>query len=94
MVTVWYPSHLTVELGKKVPNMPKAPDYIKKWNTYQTPDGKNGFKQYHIIMVEKGRGDDALIEIGKILRPFWETEGCDLTIEPLYGMKDSFKVLA
>ncbi len=94
MVTLWYPSHITAELGKIIPKMPKIPEYIKKWNTYQTPAGKDGFKQYHLIMVEKGRGDEALIDIGKVLRPFWEKEGVNLIIEPVYGQKDSFKVLA
>ena len=44
--------------------------------------------------MEKGKGDDAIIDIGKILRLFWEMEGVDLIIEPVYGQKDSFKVLA
>jgi len=94
MVTLWYPSHLTAKLGEIVPKMPKIPDYIKKWKIYQTPAGKNGFKQYHLMFIEKGKGDDALVDVGKILRPFWEQEGVDLTIEPVYGQKDSFKVFA
>ena len=44
-------------------------------------------------MVEKGNADEALLEISKIIAPFWKIEGFAMKIEPVMGMKDAIKVL-
>jgi len=44
-------------------------------------------------MIEKGKGDEAQIDIGKILNPFSEVEGYSMKSEVVLGARDSFKIL-
>ena len=44
-------------------------------------------------MVEKGKGDEAQIDIGKILNTFSEVEGYSMKSEVVLGARDSFKIL-
>ncbi|MEJ2279185.1 MAG: hypothetical protein P8Y70_15785 [Candidatus Lokiarchaeota archaeon] len=95
MVTCWYPA----KNGKKVPEVmktaPKLPEYIKKWQLFGTTDGKNGFKVYNLIMIEKGKSDEALIFIAKMQQHFiTNVEGYTWKIEPLMSVKDSMKMFS
>ena len=93
MVTQWIPYHKTnewFEIFKKVKG--SLPSYIKKWQMFSTPDKELGFKGYNIIMVEKGNADDALIEISRLIAPFWKIEGFAMKIEVVTGLKDSLKI--
>lgn len=94
IVTQWIPYHKTeewFEAFKKVAG--KLPSFIKKWQTFATPDVARGIKGYNVIMVEKGNADEALVEIAKLFAPFWKIEGFAMKIEPVMGMKDAIKVL-
>jgi len=94
MVSQWTPYNKTdewFEIFKKV--VGKLPSYIKRWDTFATPDGDHGIKGYNVIMVEKGNADEALIEISKLIAPFWKIEGFSMKIEPVMGMKDAVKIL-
>jgi hypothetical protein len=94
MVSQWTPYNKTeewFEIFKKVAG--KLPGYIKRWHTFATPDGDRGIKGYNLIMVEKGNADEALLEISKLIAPFWKIEGFAMKIEPVMGMKDAVKVL-
>ena len=68
------------------------PSCIKKWQTFTCHDGEHGLKGYNLIFTEKGV-DEAVVEIGKVISPFWEIEGYGWKLEPLLGISDSFKVL-
>ena len=37
--------------------------------------------------------DEAVVEIAKVIMPFWEIEGYAWKLEPVMGVSDSFKVL-
>jgi hypothetical protein len=74
-------------------NQNPLPSCIKKWQTFTSADGENGIKGINIIFTEKGKGDEALVEISKLIFPFWEIEGYRWKLEPLYGVSDSLKVL-
>jgi hypothetical protein len=93
MVTVWYPYPKTKEVVEKTIGAPQLPDYIKKWQTFGTPDGNNGTKAYNLIMVEKTKADEALIFITKLLNEFTNIDGYVWKIEPCMGVQDALKVL-
>lgn len=46
-----------------------------------------------LIFKEKGKGDEAVVEINRVMLPFRQTEGASWKIESLMGVTDSFKVL-
>ena len=95
MVTIWYPSDKVKIVADKFVKASKEPlpDYIKRVQIYMTPDGPKGMKSYQVYMSEKGKGDEALFYINKILVPFMGIEGYEWKIENLMGVKDSFKLL-
>ena len=94
LVTQWTPYNKTEEWFKIFQEVRgKLPSYIKKWQTIALPDEDRGIKGYNLIMVEKGNADEALIEISKIIAPFWKIEGFGMKIEPVMALRDSVKVL-
>jgi hypothetical protein len=60
---------------------------------FATPDGDCGIKGYNLIMVEKGNADEALVEISKLIAPFWKIEGFAMKTQTVMGMKDAMKIL-
>ncbi|NVM03151.1 MAG: hypothetical protein HWN67_12485 [Candidatus Helarchaeota archaeon] len=88
LLTAHYPTNKAVEIGKKSLEAIKIkhPSYIKKWYMLST---LNGVKGYHLIVVEKGKVDEASVYISKILAPFSEIEGFRWKIEPLLEMTDT-----
>ncbi len=92
LLTVWYPPNKTMEMGKKLLKALKMPPFIKKWQIFSATGGVDGLKTYSLIMSERGKGDEALIEITKTLVPYWEIEGYKYNIEVLIGVKDTFKI--
>ena len=95
MGTQWIPHNKTEEWSKiflKV-NQNPLPSCIKRWQTFTSTDGESGIKGYNLIFTEKGKGDEAIVEITKLILPFWEIEGYRWKFEPLIGVSDSLKVL-
>lgn len=94
MITQWTPYNKTEEWFKTFQEVRgKFPSYIKKWQTFALPDEDRGIKGYNLIIVEKGNADEAIIEISKLIAPFWKIEGFAMKIELLMGMRDAIKVL-
>jgi len=94
MLTQWYPLNKTNTMAEKFLEALKTPlpPYIKKWHTFSVAEGDK-YKVYNLIMVEKGRGDDAQIDIARMLTPFSEVEGYSMKTEVVLGARDSFKIL-
>ena len=94
MVTQWYPLNKANLMAEKYLQAAKTPftSYIKKWQTFNVADGDKN-KVYNLIMVEKGKGDEAQIDIGRRLNPFSEVEGYSMKSEVVLGARDSFKIL-
>ena len=93
--TQWIPHNKTEqwsEIFAKVASNP-LPSCIKKWQTFSSADGSDGIKGINIIYTEKGKGDEALIEITRTIMPFWEIEGYRWKLEPIIGVSDSMKAL-
>jgi hypothetical protein len=65
---------------------------IKKWQTFMCSD-EFEYKGYNIIFTEKGKADEALVEISKTMLPFTQIEGASWTLEPLLSVTDTIKVL-
>jgi hypothetical protein len=93
MLTAWYPYVKTKEVVEKTVGTTQLPDYIKKWQVFGTPDGKNGTKAYNLIMVEKGKTDEAMIFISRLQNEFTNIEGYVWKLEPCVGVQDGLKVL-
>jgi len=68
------------------------PSCIKKWQSFLCFDS-DGSKGYNLIYVEKGKGDEGLLEITKMMAPFCDIEGASWQLEPLLGVADALKVL-
>ena len=94
LITVWYPGDKAKEVGKKFFSAAgKLPPFIKKWQAFGATGGLDGIKAYHLIMTERGKGDEALFEINKVIAPFLEIKGYKIQIEPLMGMTDAAKLM-
>ncbi|MFX0032065.1 MAG: hypothetical protein ACFE8V_13490 [Promethearchaeota archaeon] len=91
MVTIWYPPSKAIDIGKIYLKQPRKIPYIAKWRAFNTAGGLNGYKQYHLIYTERGKGEEALLEINKYFLPFIEIEGFNIQVEPLIGVSDSYK---
>ncbi len=94
ITTQWIPYNKTDEWFKAFQEVQgKFPPYIKKWQTFAAPDKNRGIKGYNIIFVEKGKADEAAIEVSKLFTPFWKIEGFSMKTEMVMGMRDAVKVL-
>ncbi|NVM01247.1 MAG: hypothetical protein HWN67_02850 [Candidatus Helarchaeota archaeon] len=95
MLTIWIPPDKGKEAMEKSMKIISAgmPKFIKKWQIYTTNDGLNGTKAYELIFTEKGRADEALLEISKVIVPLAEIEGTRYKLETLFGMKDTIATL-
>jgi len=65
---------------------------IKKWQTFSSSDDY-GYRGYNLIFTEKGKTDEAIIEIARTMLPFTMIEGASWVLEPLMSVTDSMKVL-
>lgn len=95
MGTQWIPHNKTEQWAKiflKVTKNPLPPS-IRKWQSFSSSDGENGIKGYNLIFSEKGKADEAVVEITRMIVPFWEIEGYRWKLEPLLGISDSLKAL-
>ena len=94
MGTYTLPSNKTDEWMKCISDMAANPlsSSIKKWQTFTCADG-DGYKGYNLIFTEKGKGDEAFVEINKVMLPFCQIEGTSWKLEPLMGVPDSLGIL-
>ena len=95
MGTQWIPYDKTEEWSKIFLEVSKKPlpSCIKKWQTFSSSDGTDGIKGYNLIFTDRQKGDEALVEITKMIMPFWQIEGYRWKLEPLIGVSDSMTVL-
>lgn len=97
MATVIIPGDATEEWAKCSIEMGAnpLPSCLKKWQVFSCSggDGLNGIKGYILIYAEKEKGDEALIEINKLMLPFCQIKGASWKLEPLMNFNDTFKVL-
>ncbi len=93
MVTTWYPSHKGLDVGKLYLKQPREVPFVTKWRVFNTPGGINGMKQYHLIYTERGKLEDATMELWKYFTPFvMQIEGYNMTVEILLGVSDTYKM--
>jgi hypothetical protein len=70
---------------------PRKLPYVTKWRAFNTNGGLDGLKQYHLIYTEKGKSEEASIEIQKYFFPIAnQIEGFRITSESLLGVSDSY----
>lgn len=93
MATVWYPPNKAMEMAKLYLKSPRKIPYVTKWRVYNGSGGLDGMKQYHLIYTERGKGEEAGVEISKFFLPFIEIEGFRIQIETLTGVSDSYQLV-
>lgn len=94
LVTLWYPPNKAIDLAKWYLKQPRKLLYITKWRVFNTNGGLDGFKQYHLFYTEKGKAEEAGIEIQKYFFPIAnEIEGFRITSESLLGIIDSYALI-
>ncbi len=93
-VTSWYPPHKTIDVAKMILKQPREIPNVTKWRVYNTADGKDGMKQYHLIYTERGKLEEAGMAVYKYFFPFVsQIEGYYIKIENLVGVSDSYKMV-
>jgi len=93
MVTIWYPPQKALDIAKMYLKQPREIPYVTKWRAFNATDGKKGNKQYHLIYTERGKLEEAILELNKYYYPFSEVEGFSILIEGLIGVSDSYKIV-
>ena len=93
MITGWYPLHKGPDIAKLYLKQPREIPFVTKWRVFNTAAGKDGYKQYHLIYTERGKLEEAMIEITRYFVPFAQIEGFNLLIEGVIGVSDSYKML-
>jgi len=93
MITTWYPIHKGLEVGKMFLKQPREIPFVSKWRVFNTPAGNKGMKQYHLIYTERGKLEEASMELYKYFTPFGlRIEGFNMKVETLIGVSDSYKM--
>ena len=91
MITTWYPPHKAPEIAKLYLKAPRKIPFVSKWRVYNTAAGTDGIKAYHVIYTERGKVEEAMLEVNKYFVPFFNIEGFRYLAEPLIGVSDSYK---
>jgi len=92
MLTIWYPPNKAIEIGKIYLKQLRKIPYITKWRGFNTTDGLNGVKQYHLIYTERGKGEEAMAELVKYFLPFFQLEGFLYQSETLMGVSETYNL--
>ncbi|MHA2008374.1 MAG: hypothetical protein ACXABO_03975 [Promethearchaeota archaeon] len=93
MITVWYPPSKAIDIAKIYAKQPREIPFVTKWRAFNTSDGTNGMKQYHLIYTERGKLEEASKELNKYFMPFIEIEGFFTKSETLMGVSESFDIV-
>lgn len=93
MITIWYPPNKSADIAKLYIKQPREIPYVTKWRAFNTTGGKDGMKQYHVIYTERGKAEEAGLELNKYFLPFAQIEGFNIQFEGLLGVSDSYKLL-
>ena len=93
MVTLWYAPHKATDVAKIFLKKPREIPFVTKWRAFSTPGGEKGVKQYHLIYTERGKAEEAMVELTKYFMPFLAIESFRYTMEGLMGVSDSMKML-
>jgi hypothetical protein len=92
LLTVWIPPNKALDTAKIYLEQPREIPHIRKWQVFNTTGGRDGNKQYHLIMTERGKGDEGLQALVKYMLPISDVEGVRTQIEVLMGVTDSYKL--
>ena len=94
MITVHVPNNMATKMAKLYMKQPREIPYVTKWRAFNTTGGIHGHKQYHIIYTERGKVEEAGLELGKYFQPFInEIDGFCWQIESLTGVSETFKLI-
>lgn len=93
LITIWSPPHKGMDMAKLYLKQPRTVPYVTKWRIFNTSGGLDGSKQYHLIYTERGKGEEASIELAKYFLPFMnEIEGLRWQSESLLGVSETYAI--
>lgn len=92
MITTWYPLHKATDIAKIYLKQSRDIPYVTKWRAFNCGAGIDGMKQYHLIYTEKGKLEEALLELNRYFFPLSQIEGFSIMSETLLGVTDSYKI--
>jgi hypothetical protein len=92
LLTVWIPPNKAMETAKIYLEQAREIPHIRKWQVFNTTGGTHGNKQYHLIMTERGEGDEGLQAVMKYMIPVTDVDGVRTQVEVLMGVTDSYKM--
>ena len=93
LITTWAPPNKAIDMAKLYLKQPRKIPYVTKWRVFNTYGGLDGNKQYHLIYTEKGKVEEAGIELAKYFMPFTEIEGFRIQTESLMGVSDTYALI-
>ena len=93
IITVWYPPNKSADIAKLYLKQPREVPYVTKWRAFNTAGGIDGMKQYHLIYTERGKSEEAGLELNKYYLPFAQIDGFRIQFEGLIGVSDSMKLV-
>ena len=94
LLTIWYPLNKAIDMAKLYLKQPREIPFVTKWRVFNTAGGLDGGKQYHLIYTERGKGEEANIEITKYFIPLAnEIEGLRFLSENLTGITETYKTI-
>ena len=93
MITTWYPPKKSADVAKIYLKQPRELPYVTKWRVFNCAAGKDGMKQYHLVYTERGKLEEATLELNKYFMPLLQIEGFSILHEPLIGIQDSYSLI-
>ncbi len=87
MLTLFYPAEMQKKIMETSAGL-KPPAYVKKWQIYGATDGPQGYKAIHIVYIEKGKADEALVDIPKLFLPTMALGRVEIKFEILWSLRD------
>jgi hypothetical protein len=93
MITLWYAPHKAPDVAKLFLKKSREIPFVSKWRAFTTAGGEKGVKQYHLIYTERGKSEEAMVELTKYFMPFLAIESFTYISETLMGVSDSMKML-
>lgn len=91
MITTLYPFHKSTDIANMYLKQSREIPYVSKWRAFNCGAGKDGMKQYHLIYTERGKLEEAILELYKYFLPLTQIEGFSVMSEVLIGVSDSYK---
>lgn len=86
-----FPAKSAVEIGKKLPKLPKLPDFVKQLNIFVATGGEIEF--YSIYECDDDKAHEAMIAIVKRYSGYFGVEGFKFDVKPLMTVREALPLV-